>query len=44
MRGIVAAKLGLLYIGIDMSRRQVQANREQLCVCKDCAYEPEVKG
>ena len=41
VRGIVAAKLGLLYIGIDMSRRQVEANREQLCVCRDCAYEPE---
>ena len=81
VRGIVAAKLGLLYIGIDMSSRQarlhprlpcishlpcmrshaahitpctgctglcmrartwqVEANKEQLCVCKDCAYEPE---
>ena len=20
---------------------QVEANKEQLCVCKDCAYEPE---
>ena len=68
VRGIVAAKLGLLYIGIDMSSRQVaahmraipcapyrasamharlytalqvEANKEQLSVCEDCAYKPE---
>ena len=41
VRGICASKLGLLYVGIDLSARQVEANRAQaLRVCDDCQYPP----
>ena len=43
VRGIVAASAGLLYIGIDVSQRQVDANEEQLRVsgCRgDLTYDP----
>lgn len=37
VRGIVAAKLGLRYVGVDLSERQVLANREQGdSICVDC--------
>ena len=40
-RGIVAAKLGLAYLGTDVSARQVEANRRQAAiVCVDCPYQP----
>ena len=41
VRGIVAAKLGLQYIGIDISATQVDANRAQAeCICADCKHAP----
>jgi DNA modification methylase len=41
VRGIVAAKLGRSYIGIDLSPYQVQANREQADkICKGDPYRP----
>ena len=40
-RGVVAAKLGLMYIGIDLSSRQVDANRVQAAtLCGDCKHQP----
>ena len=34
-------KLGLLYVGVDVSARQVQANRLQAeAICADCEYQP----
>ena len=40
-RGIVASKLGLLYVGTDVSARQVKANRAQVAtVCADCEHQP----
>lgn len=41
VRGVVAAKLGLLYVGIDCSAQQIDANKAQLHLTRDCAYEPE---
>jgi hypothetical protein len=36
VRGIVAAKLGLQYVGMDLSARQIAANREQaIAICAD---------
>jgi len=36
VRGIVAAKLGRKYIGVDLSERQIEANRKQAAaICKD---------
>jgi len=36
VRGIVAAKLGRRYVGVDLSKRQVKANREQAeIICVD---------
>lgn len=36
VRGIVASKLSRQYIGIDLSQRQIEANREQAeSICKD---------
>ena len=40
VRGILAAKLSCLYIGIDISPEQVAANKAQLHVCDDCVYKP----
>lgn len=41
VRGIVAAKLGRSYIGIDLSPYQVEANREQASrICKGDPYYP----
>lgn len=41
VRGIVAAKLGLCYFGVDLSARQVAANRAQAKdVCGDCEHAP----
>ena len=40
VRGILAAKLSCLYIGIDISPEQVAANKAQLHVCNDCVYKP----
>lgn len=40
VRGIVAAACGLLYVGIDISERQVEANRQQLQhVMKDALHD-----
>ena len=40
-RGVVAAKLGFLYVGTDVGQGQVEANREQAeALCGDCAYQP----
>ena len=39
-RGVVAAKLGLLYVGIDCSSRQVAANIAQLAACEGAAHLP----
>ena len=41
VRGVVASKLGFLYIGTDVSQRQVDANRKQaLEICADCEWQP----
>jgi DNA modification methylase len=41
VRGIVAAKLGRSYIGVDLSPYQVEANREQAQrICKGDPYQP----
>lgn len=41
VRGIVAAKLGRSYVGIDLSPYQVEANREQADkICKGDPYRP----
>jgi DNA modification methylase len=41
VRGVVASKLGLRYIGMDLSERQVEANREQAAViCASAAHPP----
>ena len=40
VRGVVASKLGLLYVGIELSARQIEANQQQLALCNDCAYPP----
>lgn len=38
VRGIVAAKLGRKYVGVDLSARQIEANRQQAAaICKDDA-------
>ena len=40
-RGVVAAKLGFLYVGTDVGQGQVEANREQAeALCGDCTYQP----
>jgi hypothetical protein len=40
-RGVVCAKLGLLYVGTDVSERQVHANRQQAIeLCGDCKFQP----
>ena len=41
VRGIVAAKLGLQYFGVDLSGKQIDANRAQaIAVCGDCTHQP----
>ena len=40
VRGIVAAKLGYLYVGIDLSQRQIDANNAQRHVTADCRHQP----
>lgn len=41
-RGVVAAKLGFLYVGTDVGQGQVEANREQAeALCGDCTYQPK---
>lgn len=40
VRGIVASKLGLLYVGVELSQKQIDANKQQLTMCSDCAYPP----
>ena len=40
-RGVVCAKLGYLYVGTDVSARQVEANRVQATdLCTDCKWQP----
>ena len=40
-RGVVAAKLGLFYVGVELSGRQVDANRAQAAaLCIDCRHQP----
>jgi DNA modification methylase len=42
VRGIVAAKLGRRYFGIDLRPEQIEANRLQAeRICRDCAHQPE---
>ena len=42
VRGIVASKLGLRYVGIDLSERQIVANREQAAaICDDADAMPD---
>lgn len=42
VRGVVASKLGLRYIGMDLSERQVEANREQAATICAAAIHPPV--
>jgi hypothetical protein len=42
VRGIVAAKLGRRYFGIDLRPEQIEANRLQAeRICRDCEHQPE---
>jgi len=37
VRGVIASKLNRRYVGIDLSERQLEANREQaMPICADC--------
>lgn len=41
VRGIVAAKLGYAYYGVELSARQVEENRRQASrICRDCLHQP----
>ena len=39
-RGVVCAKLGCLYVGIDCSKKQVEANLAQLAACRGARHQP----
>ena len=42
VRGIVAAKLGRRYFGVDLRPEQIEANRLQAeRICRDCEHQPE---